>query len=136
MHFFNMLHQTRLALLIQRICVGMIFWVHGVMKAPLRKIKPSEQLPASSLRILKILSISEPLGAIAIALGLLTQLTAFCFVLVMIGAIRYKRKTKMPFMAKGSAGGWEFELLLLVASLSVVLLGPGRISLDHLLFGI
>ena len=39
-------------------------------------------------------------------------------------------------MAKGSAGGCEFELLLLVASLSVVLLGPGRISLDHLLFGI
>ncbi len=136
MHFFMTLHHTSIALLIQRSCVGLIFWVHGMMKVPMRKMQPSEQLPASALRTLKTLSIAEPLGAIAIVLGLLTQLTAFCFVIVMVGAIRYKRRTKMPFLAKGSAGGWEFELLLLVASFSIILLGPGRISLDHLLFGI
>ncbi len=136
MHFIMSLHHYSVALFLQRLCVGLIFWAHGMMKAPMRKMQPSEQLPASALRNLKMLSIAEPLGAIAIALGLLTQLTAFCFVLVMIGAIRYKRKTKMPFMASGSAGGWEFELLLLAASLSIVLMGPGRISIDHLLFGI
>jgi putative oxidoreductase len=136
MHFFVSLHHYSAALFLQRLCVGLIFWAHGMMKAPMRKMQPSEQLPASALRNLKMLSVAEPLGAIAIAIGLLTQLTAFCFVLVMIGAIGYKRKTRMPFMAKGSAGGWEFELLLLVSSLSIVLMGPGRISLDHLLFGI
>jgi len=102
----------------------------------MRKMQPSEHLPASALKNLKMLSIAEPLGGIAITFGLLTQLTAFCFVLVMIGAIRYKRKQKCLSRRRAQPVGWEFELLLLVASLSVVLLGPGRISLDHLLFGI
>ncbi len=136
MHFFITLHHTSVALLIQRLVVAGIFWAHGMMKAPMRKMQPSEQLPASALRNLKMLSITEPLGAIAMVFGFLTQITAFCFVLAMIFAIQYKRKVKVPFMAKGSAGGWEFELLLLVASLSIILCGPGRISLDHLFFGI
>lgn len=136
MEFFSSIYHPSIGILILRAGLAVIFWLHGVMKAQFRNMQPSEQLTAGALRSLRILSYVEPLGAIAILLGLLTQLTALCFAIVMFLAIPLKRKMKMPFLAIGTSGGWEFELIVLLAAASVVLLGPGRISLDHLLFGI
>ena len=41
-------------------------------------------------------------------------------------------------MHKGSSGegSWEFEFLLLVGAIALLLLGAGKFALDRLLFGI
>ncbi len=123
------------ALLILRLGVGAIFWTHGRMKWGMWKMKPSDQLPASALNILRLLSICEPLGAIAVVLGFLTQLAGLGFAIIMLGAINYKARTqKLAFMDLAK-GGWEFELLLLVAAVVLVIMGAGAFALDRAWFG-
>jgi len=65
-------------------------------------------------------------GAIEIAAGValianqFTQYAAAIIALVMLGAIYFKIfKWKMPFMGQ-TATGWEFDLVLLAASLAIL----------------
>src|SRR5207245_8950630 len=108
MGFFADLHQLGdWAVVALRLGVGAIFLVHGWQKQAMWKMQPSPQMPAGLLSLLKVLSIAEPLGALAVLSGLLTQLAAAGFCLVMLGAIRLKSSQ----MHKGFSGdgGWEFE---------------------------
>lgn len=135
MRFFAQLHQlSDWALVVLRIGVGTSFWVHGTMKRAMWKMAPSEQMPASLLKTLRLLSVVEPLGALAVFAGFLTQPAAVGFVIIMLGAIRLKAVT----MHRGFAveGGWELDVVLLSASLALVFLGAGAVSLDRLLFGL
>ena len=133
--FAHIPHLADLAILVERISLGLIFWIHGRMKWQWWETQPSEQMPASILHILQGLSIAEPLGAIAIALGLLTRFAALGLCLVMLGAIPVLQKQGHSFKARGTQAGWEYEFLLLVVSFSVLLVGPGSYSLDRLIFG-
>ncbi|HVH66708.1 MAG TPA: DoxX family protein [Gemmatimonadales bacterium] len=121
-------------LLALRLGVGVIFWVHGSQKRAMWKMQPSAQLPAGMLSILRMLSIAEPLGALATIFGLLTQLAAVGFILDMLGAIRLKA-TQLHKGFTGE-GGWEFEFLLLVGAIALLFLGAGKFALDRLLLGI
>ncbi|PYO69479.1 MAG: DoxX family protein, partial [Gemmatimonadetes bacterium] len=89
------------------------------------------QMPAGLLSLLRVLSIAEPLGGVAVITGLLTQVAAAGFVLVMLGAVRLK----VTQMHKGFSGadGWEFEYVILAAALTLVFTGAGRIALDRVL---
>jgi putative oxidoreductase len=135
MRFFADLHQlSDWALVALRIGVGACFLVHGTMKRPMWKMAPSAQMPASFLATLKLLSIVEPLGALALFVGFLTQPAAAGFVIIMLGAIRLKAlKMKKTFAGDG---GWELDFVLLTAALALVFLGAGAVSLDRLLFGL
>jgi putative oxidoreductase len=136
MGFFTTLHQANdVGLLLLRIAIGVIFWTHGRFKRGTWKMQPSEQLPAPMLWIVRTLSIAEPLGAIAIILGALTQVTAICFCLVMLGAIPARRKQGAKFLDV-STTGWELEFLILASSIALVFSGAGQYSLDRVLFGI
>jgi len=119
------------SLLALRLGVGVIFLVHGRQKQRMWKMQPSAQMPAGLLSLLRVLSIAEPLGGVAVITGLLTQVAAAGFVLVMLGAIRLK----VTQMHKGFSGadGWEFEYVILAAALALVFTGAGRISLDRVL---
>lgn len=98
-------------------------------------MQPSAQLPAQMITILKLLSICEPLGALAMVVGFLVQPAALGFGIIMLGAINLKmKKMKVPFMAKETTG-WEFDLLILAASALLVFVGAGAFSLDRILFG-
>ena len=121
-------------LLALRLGVGTVFLVHGREKRAMWKLQPSAQMPAGVLSLLKVLSVAEPLGALATLAGLLTQASAAGFILVMLGAIRLK----VTQMRKGftGEGGWEFEFLLLVGAIALLFLGAGKFALDRLLFGI
>ncbi|HMH81286.1 MAG TPA: DoxX family protein [Gemmatimonadales bacterium] len=121
-------------LLALRLGVGTVFLVHGREKRAMWKLQPSAQMPAGVLSLLRVLSIAEPVGALATLAGLLTQAAAAGFVLVMLGAIRLK----VTQMRKGftGEGGWEFEFLLLVGAIALLFLGAGKFALDRLLFGI
>lgn len=135
MRFLLNLHQlSDWGLLALRLGVGTSFWVHGSSKRAMWKMAPSPQMPARFLATLRLLSIVEPLGAVAAFAGFLTQAAAVGFVIIMLGAIRLKAvQMRRGF---GGDGGWELDFVLLTAALALVVLGAGTISLDRLLFGL
>ena len=135
MTVLSSLHQfSDWGVLALRLGVGTVFLVHGSQKRAMWKMQPSAQMPAGLLSLLRVLSIAEPLGGLATLVGLLTQAAAAGFILVMLGAIRLK----VQQLHKGftGEGGWEFEFLLLVGAIALLLLGGGKFALDPLLFGI
>lgn len=135
MDMFLSLHSySDWGLLALRLTVAAIFWVHGRQKARMWKMQSSEQMPAQMLAIMKLLSICEPLGAIAIFSGFLTQLAALGLGIIMLGAAYLKiNKWKTPFSSRETTG-WELDLLLLASSILLLLSGAGAISLDRLLW--
>jgi putative oxidoreductase len=67
----------------------------------------------------------EVVGGLAILLGILTRIASALLIIEMIGAI------VMVKMSKGFIGGYEFELLLISICISLVILGPGKISIEN-----
>lgn len=118
-------------LLALRLAVGSVFLFHGIQKWALWGEAPSSaSLTPNMLNIMKFLSIVEPLGGAALILGFLTQFAAIGLGLIMLGAIYFKMQVwNMPFAAQ-SATGWEFDLVLLAASIQLLFSGAGKYSLD------
>lgn len=137
MEFFTSLHQlSDWGLVALRIGVGAIFFAHGRMKWAMWKMQPSEQMPASMISLMRLLSVVEPLGAIAVLSGFLTQLAAVGLGIIMVGAINLKVKMmKVKFMGQEKAG-WEFDLIILCACIALLLFGGGALSLDRIFFGV
>lgn len=124
------------ALLALRASLGAVFLSHGMTKWGTWKMQSSEQMGGGMLNMMRFLSIVEPLGGIAVILGLFTQFAAMGFALVMLGAIWMKiRAWKMPFTTT-TATGWEFDLMNLTASLLLVTAGAGMYSLDRWILGL
>lgn len=73
---------------------------------------------------------AETAGGLLLALGAATPLAATFIVGVMLVAIVTAHLGKGFF---NHNGGYEYPLVLAVAALSVVLTGPGRVSVDALL---
>lgn len=118
-------------LLILRLAVGTIFLVHGLMKWSMWSMQPSEQIPASMLTIAKILSIAEPLGAVAIILGFLTPFAAIGLSIVMIGAINLKMNVMNLGFTEQQGTGWEFDFLILACLVTLLFTGAGKFSLGR-----
>lgn len=68
------------------------------------------------------------LGGIALGLGLLTRLAALGIAVIMGGAI-YKVHWEHGFGLQH--GGWEYNFLIIVVCVAVMLLGPGLIAVDR-----
>jgi len=61
--------------------------------------------------------------------GVYTQLSALILAIVMVGAIGMKMmKLGVPFAAMDKTG-WEFDLILLFASIAILLGGGGSIGI-------
>jgi putative oxidoreductase len=71
--------------------------------------------------------IGELAGGLLLALGLLTPVAALALVVVMLNAIATVHWRKGFF---NSAGGYEYNLLVIATALAVAAGGPGRFSLD------
>lgn len=129
------MHLNDIALLLLRSGLGAVFLVHGTAKRKLWTVQPSAQMPAGFLRTLRLFSIAEPAGGLAVLVGFLTQPAALGLALVMLGALRFLIvKAHRPFTTE-TAAGWEFEFMLLVVALALALMGGGRFALDRVLFG-
>ncbi len=137
MQIFLQLHNlSDVGLLALRVALAAIFWVHGTGKRKLWQPEVAGQTPSNMVRMMRVLSIVEPLGAVAVFVGFLTQLAAVGLGLVMVGALSYKlRVWKVPFMAENRTG-WELDFLIFCAALALVFLGPGIYSLDRVIFGL
>jgi len=78
-----------------------------------------------------ILIAVEFLGGSALIIGLFTHWAAKLTSIVALVALLLVHVNK-GFLVQG--GGYEFILLLLAATISIIITGPGKYSLDHLLF--
>jgi putative oxidoreductase len=63
-------------------------------------------------------------GSIAILSGVLTRITAGFFVILMAST------SLVVKLSRGFVGGYEVDLLLLTMAVSLIITGPGRISIE------
>ncbi len=111
-----------------RITIGMIFIMHS-----LGKFEPgfAENLPNMGLppEMQFPIALAEFVPGILLIIGGLTRISASLLSIVMLGAI---------FLVKGAQnftgrGGTELDILLLAGCLVIIVIGPGRISVSHIL---
>lgn len=116
-----------LGLFLLRLAVGVIFLYHSLPK--LKNPKGMASMMAMPAALPAMLGMMELLAGMAIILGVLTQLAALVLGVIMIGAIGIKvMKWHVPFSAMDKIG-WEFDLILLAASIAVLLTGGGTIGI-------
>lgn len=121
-------------LLALRLVIAAIFLVHGTSKLKTWKTSVSAEMPRGMLTLMRILSIVEPLGALAMATGFFVQIAAVALMIVMAGAMYFKIfKWNRKFTGPDS---WELDLLLFAANLLILLSGAGRFSLEWMYFGL
>ena len=110
-----------------RAAIGVIFIVHGFGKfgnpgfggwISSMGIPAEMQIP---------IALAEFVPGILLLIGVLTRISGALLSIVMLGAI---------FLVKGASSldgdkGYEFDLILLAASLVVIVAGPGKVSVSH-----
>jgi putative oxidoreductase len=109
-----------------RIIAGLTFIAHGVPKffnvSGGYGFFESVNLPPELFVPVALL---EVMGGLAILLGILTRIASALLIIEMIGAILTVK------LSKGFIGGYEFELLLISICISLVIMGPGKISIEN-----
>lgn len=129
-----------LGILIIRVIAGVYFAAHGAQKAfgwfggqgPKEAGATFEKMgikPGYKMALLA--GLSEFLGGLLFAIGLLTPLAAVLIIVPMIVAIVKVHGKNGLFVDKG---GVEYNVVLIAIALGITLAGPGSISLDAIWF--
>jgi putative oxidoreductase len=109
-----------------RIMAGIEFIAHGIPKfydiSGGYGFFQSINLPPELFLPIALL---EVIGGLAILFGILTRIASSLFIIEMIGAIVTAK------LSRGFIGGYEFELLLISICISLVIMGPGKISIEN-----
>ncbi|EMY34269.1 DoxX family protein [Arthrobacter crystallopoietes BAB-32] len=122
---------------ILRVVLGFLFTAHGWQKFNEWTIAGTQAsfgqmgVPAAEIAA-PIVAVLELAGGIALILGVLTRPLAILLMLDMLGALFL---VHAPAGVYAMNGGYELVLLLAAAALAIALVGPGRVSVDHALFG-
>jgi len=111
-----------------RSAIGAIFIVHGMSKfnPGFANFLSNMGFPAE----MQIpIALAELIPGILLVIGVLSRLSASLISIIMLGAI---------FFVKGAQsltgdGGVELDLILLASSIVIMIAGPGRISLAHII---
>lgn len=120
-----------LGLLLLRVGLGIVFLMHGLQKlnewtldgtaANFQQMGvPSPELSAA------LAAYAELIGGIALIVGLFARIAGLVLAVDMFGAIYFAHGSQGFFSA---TGGYEFVLVLALASLAVFLMGPGRFAI-------
>lgn len=120
------------AFLLLRVAVGVVFLAHGIPK--IKNLNATaEGFTAMGFRPGKfwgtLIALLEVVGGTLLIVGLLVQPLGLLFAVEMLVAIAMVRRKA------GFVGGWEFESVLLVAAVTLFILGGGNISLEGM-FGL
>jgi putative oxidoreductase len=127
-----------IALLILRLLLGLTLAAHG-----LQKFFGGGRIPGTAGwfdsigmkpgKFHAVLAAStETAAGLGLAAGLLTPIPAAGFVSLMAVAAWTVHRSNGFFIV---SGGWEYNLVLAVAAVAVAMLGAGKLSADHLIFG-
>ena len=113
-----------------RAIVGVVFIVHGM-----GKFSPGfAGFMENGLGIPAFMQVPVALGevvpGILLLIGVLTRISSGLLSIYMLGAI-FLVKGAQVFA--GADGSTEFDIILLASALLVIVMGPGRISLSHIL---
>ena len=112
-----------------RAAIGVIFIVHGAGKFNegfVGFLTGGLGLPAE----MQIpIALAEMVPGILLLIGIFTRMSASLLSIVMLGAIFY---VKQAGSLTGELG-FEFDLILLASCLVVIVAGPGRVSVSHLI---
>lgn len=141
MNVINLFKPPRLSarasagLLILRLVVGLAFVFHGYDKIK----NPFGWMPGDSIPgvFQALAAISEFGGGMAWMLGLLTPLASFGLLCTMAIAVRLVAFVmQSPFVAKKPDDiSYELASVYLCVALLLLFAGPGRFSVDRLIFG-
>ena len=120
-----------------RVVTGLAFFYHGydkVCNMGVAKVAPffgGVGIPLPEL-MAYLVSYGELAAGIGLILGLFTHWAAKISTVIIIGAIGFVHWGASGgwFFGYGADGGYEYQLLLLAASIFFLVSGPGRFSLD------
>lgn len=129
-----------LALLLGRLILGVIFVAHGYQKLfvlgvdNVGKFFEGVGIPAP-LFFAWVVSLVEFFGGIAVILGVLTRWAALGLAIIMVVATLTVKLPVGLIAPPGQGAGYELDLALLGLALVLLLVGPGRASLEKGLLG-
>jgi putative oxidoreductase len=126
---------TSFGLLLVRVVMGAAFMFHGWPKIQ----NPTNWLNSETTDVHGALqaaaAVSEFVGGGALILGLFSRLAALGTGITMAVAIGIVHLAlRDPFVAAPGKSSWESAAIYLACSILILLAGPGRFSLDALLF--
>ncbi|MFF5923218.1 DoxX family protein [Streptomyces flavochromogenes] len=132
-------HAYAIGLLVLRLAVGLTMAVHGGQKLfgwfggggvdGTAQFFTSVGYPSGKAMAL-VAGLTETLGGLGLALGLLTPLMAAGLLGTLVNALAVKTDAGFSFFAPQ---GVEYELLLTTAAVVLALTGPGRYAVDRFL---
>ena len=109
-----------------RVLAGIIFIAHGIPK--LVNIPGTQHFFSHAMgfppEMAVLIALLEVIGGFTLLFGILTRVSAIFFIIEMIGA------TLTAKLQKGFVSGYEFDLLLVAVSISLLLTGPGQPSIE------
>lgn len=138
-----MVQPSRWSPLPLRIGLGIVMFVHGIGKLNLGPVANGEGvagvvgsfgslgIPAPTL-FAWLITLVEAVGGLLVLVGLFTRVAALLLAVDMTAA------TVLVHLPRGfsvSDGGYEFAFLLALASVTLVLAGPGVVALEYAVFG-
>ena len=123
--FLKKYHNIDTGLLLLRLGLAAVFIMHGWSK--IQNLGATGSFFSSiglNMFWVYVVAYVEFLGGIAMLIGLFSRWAGFLLAIDMLFAIYLVR------WPRGFLGGYEFELLLLLAALAIHLAGPGKYSIS------
>lgn len=123
--------RAAIALLLLRLIGGVAFTLHGwgKIQAPFSWMGPEAPVPGV---LQGLAALSEFGGGLAWIVGLLTPLASLGILLTMTVAALFHIGKGDPFVGQPS---WELAGVYWTIALLLILVGPGRLSIDAQIFG-
>ncbi|OGF63909.1 hypothetical protein A2661_02000 [Candidatus Giovannonibacteria bacterium RIFCSPHIGHO2_01_FULL_45_24] len=120
---------------ILRVALGAIFLAHGWQKLVSDKVQFAGWFESMKFRPGKfwawLVTLAEFLGGICLIVGFLTQLAALVLAVQFLAILLwFKRGQKFIGGLSAGEAGWEFDFLILLALLALLVLGPGALAID------
>lgn len=124
-----------ISLLLIRVVAGLAFMLHGWGKIqnPFGWMGPDAFAPGL---FQALAALSEFGGGLALIAGLLTPIASLGIACTMAVAVYFHAVMRGdPFVVKGGGASWELAAIYFAIAVLLIATGPGRFSLDRLIFG-